>query len=170
MPALLLFILLSACTNSEAPTGSQSGTQPLAVTSQAKLALAGRITDAVDILNDVQEANLTRRLRMLEEATGHQMVVVTVSTLGGQDIASFATELGNAWGIGRADKDDGVVVLVSPNERKVRIAVGYGLEQKLPNALCKGIIDEEMLPRFRDGNLPGGIEAGVMALAAHLAG
>ncbi len=104
----------------------------------------------------------------LEAATGHQMVVVTVSTLGGQDIASFTTELGNAWGIGSAERDDGIVLLVAPNERKVRIAVGYGLEKRLPDSLCQKIIDEDIIPHFRQRNLPGGIEAGVTALVAFL--
>ena len=96
------------------------------------------------------------------------MVIVTVSTLGGRDVADFTRDLANSWGIGRKGHNDGVVLLVAPNERKVRIAVGYGLEKALPNALCQKIIDEQMLPRFREGDLPAGIEAGSRALIARL--
>ena len=96
------------------------------------------------------------------------MVVVTVPSFGGLDVATFATNLSNDWGIGREGHNDGVLVLVAPNERKVRIAVGLGLEKTLTNDLCKQIIDEEMLPRFRNGDLPGGIEEGVDLLIARL--
>lgn len=96
------------------------------------------------------------------------MVVVTVPTLGGADIATFTRDLANSWGIGRKGHDDGVVILVAPNERKVRIAVGYGLENVLTHDLCKQIIDEQMLPRFRQGDLPGGIESGANAVIARL--
>lgn len=96
------------------------------------------------------------------------MVVATVRTLGGQDIATFTRNLANAWGIGRKDYNDGVVLLVAPNERKARIAVGLGLEKALPDALCRQIMDEQMLPRFREGDLSAGIEAGVDALIARL--
>ena len=96
------------------------------------------------------------------------MVVATVPTLGGADVATFTKDLANKWGIGRKDYDDGVVLLVAPNERKVRIAVGYGLEKSLTPDLCKQIIDQQMLPRFREGDLAGGIEAGAKALIARL--
>lgn len=96
------------------------------------------------------------------------MVVVTVPTLEGQEIAAFTRDLGNAWGIGRIGKDDGVVLLVAPTERKVRIAVGFGLEEQLTDAVCQHIVDAEMLPRFREGDLPAGIAAGADALIERL--
>lgn len=111
---------------------------------------------------------MTAKLEKLEAATHHQMVVVTVASLNGRDIADYAKDLGNAWGIGRKGYDDGVMILVAPNEHQVRIAVGYGLEKQLTDILCQQIINVQMLPRFRDGNLPGGIEAGTDALIARL--
>lgn len=170
-PILLLFVLLAACSDAQVTSHSQSrdSLQNRETALQPKIALTGRVTDAANILDATQEANISENLEQLEQEKGHQIVVVTVLTLGGQDIATFTRELGNAWGIGRAEEDDGVVFLVAPNERKVRIAVGYGLEQRLPDALCQKIIDEEILPNFRQGDLPGGIDAGVRALIDHLA-
>lgn len=167
----LLMALTAACSNGQATSQSaQDGhVQQLATTAQPKVALSGRVTDAANIIGEAQEAALSKRLAELEQTTGHQLVIVTVTSLGDQEVAAFTRELANAWGIGRAAQDDGVVLLVAPNERKVRIEVGYGLEQTLPDALCQKIIDDHMLPRFREGDLPGGIEAGVSALIDQLA-
>jgi uncharacterized protein len=130
--------------------------------------MVGRITDAAQILTPAQEERLSAKLDRLEQSTHHQMIVVTVLTLGGLDEATFTRTLANKWGIGRKSYDDGVVVLIAPNERKVRISVGYGLEKRLTDALCKQIIDEQMLPLFRTGDLSAGIEGGVDALIAQL--
>jgi uncharacterized protein len=148
---LLLLALTTACAEGQA-------------TNQPKIPLAGRVTDAADIIDAAQEANLTRHLEELERRTGHQMVVVTVSSLEGEEVDSFTQELGNAWGIGRAEHNDGVILLVAPNERKVRIAVGYGLEETLSDEACKKIVEDKILPHFRLGNLSEGIEAGVNAV------
>ena len=166
-----LIALVVACSDGSAPRqqSPSSDVQVLATAAQPKIALTGRVTDAARILDAAQEASLSERLEQLEQATGHQMVVVTVPTLGRQDVAAFAQELGNAWGIGRAEKDDGVLLLVAPNERKVRIAVGFGLEKTLPDALCQKIIDDQMLPHFRRGDLPEGIISGAGALLDRLA-
>lgn len=132
------------------------------------LRLAGRVTDAADVLPPAAEAALTERLAALERRTRHQMVVVTVPSLGGREIDDYTIELARRWGIGRRGANDGVVVLLAPNEMKVRIEVGLGLETTLTNALCREIIDRVMLPRFRAGDLAGGIEAGVAALVERL--
>lgn len=92
------------------------------------------------------------------------MVVVTVPTLGGREVAAYTRDLGKACGVDRGEEDDGVILLVGPNEQSARIAVGYGLEKKLPDVLCQRIMDEQISPRFRKGDLPGGIEAGVSAI------
>jgi uncharacterized protein len=162
----LLMVLTAACSDGQATSQPRpsSDVQQLATIAQPNIALTGRVTDAAHILDDAREASLSRRLEQLERKTGHQMVVVTVPTLGGQDVAAFTRALGNAWGIGRAKQDDGVILLVAPNERKARIAVGYGLEKTLPNAVCDKIMGDQILPRFRAGDLPGGIEAGASAL------
>lgn len=163
--------LVAACSSGQAISQSRSSSdvQRLATTAAPKIALTGRVTDAAHILNDTQKASLSKRLEKLERKTGHQMVIVTVPTLGGQDVAAFTQMLGNAWGIGRAAQDDGVVLLVAPNERKARIAVGDGLEKTLPNAVCDKIMTNRILPRFRAGDLPGGIEAGIDAIINVLA-
>lgn len=126
--------------------------------------LVGRVTDQANILSEDQRATISKKLEQLEAATQHQMVVATVSSLEGREIEPFTTDLANAWGIGRRDINDGVVVLVAPNERKVRIAVGYGLESTLTDELCAEIIENAMLPNFREGAYFSGIESGVDAL------
>ena len=95
-------------------------------------------------------------------------MIVTVPTLDGQDIAVFTRNLGRHWGVGRKGHNDGVILLVAPAERKVRIAVGYGLEKTLPDAACQQILAQQVLPRFSKGDLPGGIPAGAEALIAKL--
>ena len=130
--------------------------------------LTGRVTDAAHILSPEQISGLTLKLERLERTTKHQLVIATVPSLGGRDVTDFTRDLANKWGIGRKGYDDGVVLLVAPNERKVRIAVGYGLEKTLTHEVCQQIIDSAMLPRFRKNDLPGGIGAGTDELIARL--
>ncbi len=163
-----LALTLASCSGQANSVPSKRDEASPAVAAPSSLALVGRVTDAAEILTPAQEAALSGKLERAERMTRHQMVVVTVPTLGGMDVATFAKNLANSWGIGRKGYNDGVVLLVAPNERKVRIAVGYGLEKTLTDALCKQIIDEQMLPRFRVGDLPKGIEAGVDSLIAQL--
>jgi uncharacterized protein len=110
---------------------------------------------------------LALKLEELERATRHEMVIVTVRTLGGEDVASFTRELGSSWGVGRKG-NDGVVLLVAPREQMVWIAVGKGLEGKLTKEACQKILDDTMMPRFRAGQLADGIDAGTDALAVLL--
>ncbi|MCG7347600.1 TPM domain-containing protein [Sphingomonas sp. ACRSK] len=167
---LLMLALAAACSDGSAGNSSveDSRSRQSPASAQPAVVLAGYVTDTARIIDATREEALSKRLYALEQATGHQMVIVTVPSLDGQDIADFTTALANAWGIGRAEHDDGVVLLVAPNERKVRIAVGYGLEKTLPDALCGHIIEEQMLPRFRQGDLATGIEAGATALINQL--
>ncbi|MFA6118276.1 MAG: TPM domain-containing protein [Sphingomonas sp.] len=170
MKAIFLLMLAAAasCSDGQATNQSPSSNRlGASATSLAKLALRGWVTDDADILNPAQEASLSTRLEAFEEASGHQMVVVTVQSLGGRDVAMFTKELGNTWGIGRAEQDDGVILLVAPKEHKARIEVGLGLERTLPNALCQQIMDSEIIPHFRNGDYPSGISAGVTALISH---
>ena len=96
------------------------------------------------------------------------MAIATVSSLGGRDLADFTKDLANSWGVGRKGYNDGVLFLVAPNERKVRIALGYGLEKTLTHEVCQEIIDKSVLPLFRKGDLSAGIEAGTDAMIARL--
>jgi len=130
------------------------------------VALAGRVTDVANVLSAEQRLTLSRELEQFERTTKHQMVVVTVTSLGGRDVADFARDLANSWGIGRKCYDDGIVLLVAPHEHRVRIAVGSGLEKTLTNEVSQRIIDQRILPEFRRGDLPSGIEAGAEALIA----
>ncbi len=132
-------------------------------------ALTGRVVDAADILPDNAETRLTTKLEALESDTQAQFVIATVPDLDGYDIADYGYRLGRDWGIGDSERNDGVILLVAPNERKVRIEVGYGLEGVLTDALSKIIIENDILPRFRSGDYPGGIEAGADAISTQLA-
>lgn len=133
-----------------------------------ELAFAGRVTDAANILTPHQRTVLTSALAAVERRAHAQMVIVTVPSLKGRAISTYARDLGNRWGIGRRGRDDGVLILLAPNDRQVRIAVGYGLEATLPEAPCQSVIDEQMLPAFRKGQFFEGLSAGVKALDTHL--
>ncbi|WP_417595136.1 TPM domain-containing protein [Parasphingorhabdus sp.] len=136
--------------------------------------LTGRVVDQADLLNPAQEAELTAKLAALEAQSNRQLVVATVNSLEGYDIADYGYQLGRTWGIGQdgdgeAEKDNGLILLVAPNERKVRVEVGYGLEGIMTDALSSIIIQNDILPQFRNGDMAAGIIAGVDRIAAQLA-
>lgn len=133
-------------------------------------ALSGRVVDAAHILPPDIIHTITARAQAIEADTGAQLVVVTVPTLDGLDIADYGYRLGRHWGIGQKRErggrgDNGVLLLVAPNERRVRIEVGYGLEPVLTDALADTIIRRRILPEFRAGKLPAGTLAGALAIA-----
>lgn len=131
--------------------------------------LAGNpVVDQADIIPAAEEAALNTQLLDLEKRTGHQLVVATVGDLEGRDVADYGYRLGREWGIGDAERDDGVVFLIAPNERRMHIAVGLGLEPILTDALSGRIIRDTITPRFKDGDYPGGIQAGVNAIAQQI--
>ncbi|MET3663883.1 uncharacterized protein ABIC66_000479 [Caulobacter sp. 1776] len=131
-------------------------------------ALTGRVVDEAQVLSPDVERDLTAKLENLEATTGRQLVVATVPSLQDYPIEDYGYQLGRTWGIGEKDKNTGAILLVAPNERKVRIEVGYGLEPVLTDALSSVIIQSTILPKFRDGDLPGGIVAGTDALVEQL--
>ncbi len=131
-------------------------------------ALSGRVVDQAELLTPDAEAAITAKLTRLETDTGDQFVVVTLDSLQDYEIEDYGYRLGRAWGIGNAENDSGVLLIVAPNERKVRLEVGYGLEPVLTDALSNQIIQTDILPPFRDGGYAGGIEAGVDAVIAQL--
>ena len=131
--------------------------------------LSGRVVDAANILPPAEEQELTRELARFERETRRQLVVVTVPNLQDYPIEDYGYRLGREWGIGREGEDDGAILLIAPNERKVRVEVGYGLEPYLTDGLSHLIIQREILPRFRGGDLAGGIRAGVRAITTQLA-
>ncbi|WP_422343260.1 TPM domain-containing protein [Parasphingorhabdus sp.] len=135
--------------------------------------LTGRVVDQADLLDPAQESGISAKLEALEANSNRQLVVATVSSLEGYDIADYGYQLGRSWGIGQdgdgeAEKDNGIILLVAPNDRKVRIEVGYGLEGIMTDALSSAIIQNHILPQFRDGNMPAGIETGVDRIIAQL--
>jgi uncharacterized protein len=131
-------------------------------------ALTGRVVDNAHILSEQTKSDLDQKLAGLESSNSRQVVVVTLPSLQGYEISDYGYQLGRAWGIGQAKLNNGVLFLIAPNERKVRIEVGYGLEPILTDALSELIIQQAVLPRFRAGDFNGGAEAGVAALIQQL--
>jgi len=111
-----------------------------------------------------ERRRLSNRLVDVEKQSKHQFVVVTVKSLGGHVIADYGVNLGRTWGIGRKCFNDGVLLIVAPNERKVRIEVGYGLEKALRDEEAAAIIEQDILPHFKAGNFSAGISAGSEAI------
>ena len=123
--------------------------------------LTGRIVDSANIIPQAASDRITAKLASLESKSGIQLVVATVKSLDGDEIEPYANALFRAWGLGEKQKNNGVLLLVAPNEHRVRIEVGYGLEGTLTDALSKIIITNAMAPRFKLGDYGGGIERGV---------
>jgi len=132
-------------------------------------ALTGRVVDNANILSPQGEAELTTKLENLEKTTGRQLVVATVPDLQGYEIEDYGYQLGRAWGIGQKGTNTGALLIVAPTERKVRLEVGYGLEPILTDALSSVIIQTAVLPRFKAGDLEGGVTAGADAVIQQLA-
>ena len=122
--------------------------------------LTGRVVDQADLLRPEQELDLTSKSEALEAQTGRQFVVATVKSLEGRTIEDYGYRLGRHWKIGDEKKDDGVLLLVAPNEKKVRIETGYGARVFLTDAVSSVIVRESILPRFKANDMGGGIVAG----------
>jgi uncharacterized protein len=133
-------------------------------------ALTGRVVDNATLLDVADRKALDAELAALEAKTTDQLVIVTLPSLQGYPIEEFGYQLGRHWGIGQADKDNGVLLIVAPNEREVRIEVGRGLEPVLTDALSRLIIERAILPRFRDGDFVSGIKDGVRDIVQVLTG
>jgi uncharacterized protein len=131
-------------------------------------ALTGRVVDDAELLSPAAEAKLDAELAALEQQTGHQLVVATLPSLQGYEIEDYGYQLLRTWGIGRKGEDDGVILIVAPKERKVRIEVGYGLEPVLTDALSSLIIQRAILPAFKAGNYEQGVVAGAEAIARQI--
>jgi len=133
-------------------------------------ALSGRIVDEAGLLSATERDRLVGQLASHERATGQQVVVVTLRSLQGLPIEDFGYRLGRFWGIGEKGKNTGALLVVAPNERGVRIEVGYGLEGLLTDALARSIIERDILPAFRQGQFARGIIDGPSAMAGALGG
>ena len=133
-------------------------------------ALSGRVVDQAGVLTSAEESRLTTKLKNLENNTSIQLVVVTLSSLRGSPIEDWGLALGRTWGIGQKGKDNGALLIVAPNDRELRIEVGYGLEGTLPDATASAIIRNVIVPRFKSGAMADGISDGVDAIIAVLTG
>lgn len=132
--------------------------------------LTGQIVDNAGLLSADDRAAIEGELRALEEKSTDQLVLVTVPSLGGYEIEDYGYQLGRHWGIGQKDKDNGVLLIVAPTERKVRIEVGRGLEPIVTDLMSRIIIENAILPEFRRGNFAAGIRAGVRDIKDTLLG
>ena len=128
----------------------------------------GPVLDAANIIPAADEAALDAKLRAYNASTGRALLVVTVPSLDGQDVQTYGVQLGQTWGVGGKATDQGLILLVAPNERRLRFEVGYGLEQYLPDVLAGRIIRDIITPRFKAGDYPGGIAAGIDAAITQL--
>lgn len=122
---------------------------------------AGRVNDFAGVLDASVAAELDQLLADLERKTSSEVAVAVVKSLDGMSVEEYATRMFKAWGVGQAKQDNGVLVLVAPTEREMRIEVGYGLEGVLPDGLAGEIIREQFTPRFRENDYAGGIRDGV---------
>src|SRR5580693_8527749 len=132
--------------------------------------LTGRVVDQAGVMTPESRTAVEAKLKDLEDKSGIQLVVATVKSLEGGDIETYANQLFRTWKLGQAQKNNGVLLLVAPNEHKVRIEVGYGLEGTLTDALSSVIISSAIIPQFKSGDFSGGIERGVDGIISVLNG
>jgi uncharacterized protein len=132
--------------------------------------LTGRVNDNANILSAETRQLLADSLKAQEDRTGNQVVVLTVSTLDGENIEDYANKVFNDWKLGQKGRDNGILIVVVPDDRRMRIEVGYGLEGTVPDLLASRIIQEVMTPRFRDGDYNGGVIAGANSVLQALNG
>ncbi len=128
------------------------------------------VNDFADLLTNSEEEDLERRLLAHEDSTSNQIVIITMPDLGGYEIAQFSYTLGDRWGVGTAEKDNGAVVTIAQEERRAFIATGRGLEGALPDAICNRIVDNIMVPHFKNGNFYRGLLEGTDAMMRTIGG
>jgi uncharacterized protein len=133
-------------------------------------ALTGRVVDQAGVMSEQAKSDIEAKSKTLEDKSGIQLVVATVKSLQDSDVETYANELFRFWKLGEAKKNNGVLLLVAPNQRKVRIEPGYGLEGTLTDALSSVIINTAIIPRFKSGDFSGGIERGVDGIISVLSG
>jgi uncharacterized protein len=171
----LLCVLLSACVGNNQrtisappPTGAVQQSSVLAGSnSSSELPipqLVGRVNDYAEILTPKERADLDAQLAAYERETMHQIAVLTVQSLHAETIEAFSFRVANAWALGRKNLDNGVLVVVAPNDRRARIELGDGMSQFVSDSAAQKIMDESMVPQFRAGHFGRGIELGVQQL------
>ena len=168
----LTAINLSAADNAteQNKTVKQTTTQTSNEKSSNFPALTGRVVDQARVLSQSTKDELETLLATHENNTTNQVVVVTIESLGNAQIEEYSIELARRWGIGQKGKDNGVVLVVAPNDKQVRIEVGYGLEGTLTDALSSSIINYYIIPEFKKGDIQNGINIGIQKIIALLDG
>jgi uncharacterized protein len=139
-----------------------------AATAQTFPKFTGLVVDDANVLSAQTKADLTAKLQALQSDTKRQLVVATIPDLQGYGIAEYGYKLGRVWGVGLKDVNNGAILIVAPKERKVRIEVGTGLEPILTDAYSSVVINNTITPKFKAGDLNGGVTAGVDALIQQL--
>ncbi len=132
--------------------------------------LTGRVVDNANLLTSAQKTALTQTLEAFESKSSDQIVVTTIVTLNGENLEDYSNRLFRKWQLGQADENNGVLLLISKNDRKIRIEVGYGLEGVLTDALSKLIIETKIVPAFKAGNFGEGILEGANSIISVLSG
>ena len=125
----------------------------------------GLVVDDAHILAPEQTAALEAKLTALQKTTGHQLVVATIGDLQGYPIEDYSYQLGRAWGVGEKKQNDGLILVIAPKDRKLRIEVGPGLQGTVTDAVSSVVINTQIAPRFKAGDYAGGINAGIDQLA-----
>jgi uncharacterized protein len=132
--------------------------------------LPGRILDQAGLINAATEQRINKLLAGHEQASSNQVIVVTLKDLQGYSIEQAGVDMGRAWGVGQKDQDNGILLILAQAERKVRIEVGYGLEGTITDAVSATIVQQIMLPMFKQGDINGGLLAGTQAIVTALGG
>jgi uncharacterized protein len=127
-------------------------------------AFTGLVTDAANIIPPDRAAALTAKLEAFQKKTGRQLVVATIPSLNGDEIQDYGYKLGRAWGVGLKDANNGTILVIAPNDRKLGVEVGPGLEGVLTDAYSSVVINSKIVPAFKAGDMPGGIDAGTDAI------
>jgi uncharacterized protein len=132
--------------------------------------LSGRVVDEAGLLSAAARQKIEGELAALERETGDQVAVLVVASLGGEPLEEYSVKVAQTWKLGQKGKDNGILLFISRDDRKMRIEVGYGLEGKLTDLQSREILDEVIRPRFREGDFDGGVEGGVDAIVKVLHG
>jgi uncharacterized protein len=162
----ILFALLCFCCNISFAQKNLSAQEILESTKIGERA----VYDYGNFLSEQEAKIIDQKLIKYFDTTGTQVVVITMNSLDGNDIAQFGTELGHRWKIGEAKEDNGVVLLLSKQDRKSHIATGYGAEGALPDLTCKRILDEVLKPLFKTGQFYQGIDLTTNVIVSALKG
>lgn len=136
----------------------------------AKPKLETSVYDYAQMMSAFEAKSLEQKLLKYNDTTSTQIVVITINSLEGNEISLYATELAHKWGIGQADKDNGILILVSKLDRKVTIRTGYGIESRLTDALSRRVIEKDITPEFKNGNFYAGLDKGTTTIMKIMSG